>query len=305
MKLKLSLLFLSLSLCCCSTHRQIMSGQETFLLYPEDEREELPEGVIKGTNGLRTLYNIGTPTLEVFVPENPNGSAMLVIPGGGFMVLSYDGEGTQVAKELNKRSITAFVLKYRTQPLYNEDGTPASGLLEVVGAFRRETEKAKEKCGKQDGGAYDWASEVPSAPLAFADAAAAMAWIREHAAQYGVKKLGMMGFSAGAITTLHQVQFHSKDTRPDIAAAIYGGWNDTFTVPEDGMPLFLCSPVKDVFTPEESLQVYLSWLKAGIPVEHHFFQAAEHGFGAGGTGHSVDAWMDLLTSYMKDVNFLK
>lgn len=305
MKLKLSLLFLSLSLCSCSSYRQAPSGQETFPLYPSEERGKLQEGVLKGVDGLRTLYNIDTPTLEVFVPENPNGAAMLVAPGGGFMILSYDGEGTLVAKELNKRGITAFVLKYRTQPLYNEDGTPASGLLEVMGAFQRETEKAKEKCDKPDGGAYDWASEVPSAPLAFADADAAMTWIREHAARYGIKKLGMMGFSAGAITTLHQVQFHSKNTRPDIAAAIYGGWNDSFTVPEDGMPLFLCSPVKDVFTPEESLLVYLAWQKAGLPVEHHFFQAAEHGFGAGGTGHGVDAWMDLLTAYMKDVNFLK
>ena len=96
------------------------------------------------------------------------------------------------------------------------------------------------------------------------------------------------------------------ESRPDFAAAIYGGWDDTFIVPDDAMPLFLCAPANDIhFTPEQSLCAYLAWRKADKPVEHHLYHEAEHGFGAIPTGHAVDGWMDAMFAFMHDVRFLK
>lgn len=59
------------------------------------------------------LLDVSKPTLTAYVPANPNGTAIIVAPGGGFHILSINNEGTDVAKWLNEKGVTAFVLKYR------------------------------------------------------------------------------------------------------------------------------------------------------------------------------------------------
>src|SRR5258705_12069654 len=59
------------------------------------------------------VSDVTHPSLTVYVPENPNGTAVIIAPGGAFHVLAFDLEGTEVAKRLNAKGITAFVLKYR------------------------------------------------------------------------------------------------------------------------------------------------------------------------------------------------
>ena len=61
------------------------------------------------------ISKVQTPTIEVFTPakKNSNGQAVLICPGGGYRILAYDSEGTDIAKWLNSKGITAFVLKYR------------------------------------------------------------------------------------------------------------------------------------------------------------------------------------------------
>jgi len=55
------------------------------------------------------------PTLTIFqpAPEQKNGTAIVVWPSGGFMALSITSEGSDVAKYLAAKGVTAFVLKYR------------------------------------------------------------------------------------------------------------------------------------------------------------------------------------------------
>lgn len=291
-------------------------GAQTIIPLRESTNPQAKEGLIKGGPNTRVLYNTCEATLEVFVPEKPSKSAMLVVPGGGFMILSYDSEGTDVARKLNEKGITAFVLKYRTTPLNNEDGSPANGIKEVFGAFKRNTIAAKasvmgispDEVSSEQGdslGAYYWCSTLVGAEYAYSDADLAMKYIREHAKQYGVTKVGMMGFSAGAVTTLHQAQFHTPETRPDFVGVIYGGWDDSFTVPDDGMPMFLCSPTRDIFTPEESLRVYLAWRAKGFEVEHHFYQKAGHGYGVNKVGESEGLWLENFFAFAQDCGFIK
>lgn len=306
------LLLSLLALLSCSTKAQVPAGDITRLyngIAPGSELMHYAEGCIMSPDGQRTLYNITEPTLEYFAPENPSGSAMLVVPGGGFQILSYDGEGTMVAKELNKRGIAAFVLKYRTKPMLDENGKPVEGLAAVLKSFAAETERTKKQFeselpGKTPG-AYDWASRVENMAFAYDDARVAMQYIHDHAHDYGIRKVGMMGFSAGAIITLHQAQFYGKDTRPDFVGVIYGGWDESFTVPDDGMPMFLCSPVNDVFLPEENMRVFSAWHAKGLPVENHLYYDCQHGFGANETGKAVDGWIEAMYGFMKDVNFIK
>lgn len=99
-----------------------------------------PEGMPGAKSGLGpeqdkhgSLTNISEPTLTVFAPavDRPNGTAVIVCPGGGYSHLAYMREGVQYAQWLSTLGITAFVLKYRLQ----EFGHPAP-LQDVLRAVR-------------------------------------------------------------------------------------------------------------------------------------------------------------------------
>ncbi|MBN2762048.1 MAG: alpha/beta hydrolase fold domain-containing protein [Bacteroidales bacterium] len=61
----------------------------------------------------RAIEHITIPTITPFVPENPNGTAIILCPGGAYQRVVYDVEGCDIARWYNQLGITAFVLKYR------------------------------------------------------------------------------------------------------------------------------------------------------------------------------------------------
>ena len=90
-------------------------AQEKIALYPGKapgsetwnwEEKELLVG------GMRLVFDVVRPELIAYVPVKPNGTAVIIAPGGAFHALAIDQEGTEVAKWLNAKGVTAFVLKY-------------------------------------------------------------------------------------------------------------------------------------------------------------------------------------------------
>ena len=77
------------------------------------------------------LSDITDPTITIYRPEKPSGTAVVVAPGGGFMLLSYSFEGTQVCEWLNSIGVTAVLLKYRTPT--RDDTAPARAKLALGG----------------------------------------------------------------------------------------------------------------------------------------------------------------------------
>jgi acetyl esterase/lipase len=131
------------------------------------------------------VTNVTQPTLTVFkpAPDVRNGTAVVICPGGGFMALSIESEGAQAARYLANLGVTAFVLKYRVAHT-GEDGTQEFGPLFA------------------DRPKFDEMLKTVL-PLAVADGLAAVAYVRQHAAEFGVApdRVGIMGFSAGGTVT--------------------------------------------------------------------------------------------------------
>jgi acetyl esterase/lipase len=108
----LLLLFLSIS-----TYAQ---KSEIIYLWPGKVPGELKEKqppVIDTSKNDKILRfdEVTNPAIEVFLPDKAinNGSAVIVCPGGGYNILAYDLEGTEIAGWLNRLGFTAFVLQYR------------------------------------------------------------------------------------------------------------------------------------------------------------------------------------------------
>lgn len=57
----------------------------------------------------RAVHGIARPRMVVFRPAKPNGSAVLVMPGGGYVRIVVDREGYEIARRLADRGWTVSV----------------------------------------------------------------------------------------------------------------------------------------------------------------------------------------------------
>ncbi|MFT6993618.1 MAG: acetyl esterase/lipase, partial [Maribacter sp.] len=123
-------------------------------------------------------------------------------PGGGLYALSIKSEGTDVAKWLNKKGITAFVLKYRLVP------TGDDGVKEYSKDSQSEN-KVEQRVG-----------EV--LPLSIADGLSALSYVRQNAETYNldVNKIGFMGFSAGGAVAMGVAYNYTSENGPDFVVPV-------------------------------------------------------------------------------------
>jgi acetyl esterase/lipase len=108
-----------------------------------------PEGVPGAKAGVPAEVNdetgrtefVSEPTLTFYPPavDRPNGTAVIICPGGGYTRLSTQREGVQYANWLSSLGVTTFVLKYRMK----EFGHPAP-LQDVLRAVRLVRSRAGE-----------------------------------------------------------------------------------------------------------------------------------------------------------------
>lgn len=247
------------------------------------------------------------PTLEVFLPtkQNATGKAVIICPGGGYRVLCYDWEGTDIAKWFNSKGIAAFVLKSRL---------PLSKSLIVP----------------------------HEAPLQ--DAQRAIRWVRHHAEEFNVNsnQIGVMGFSAGGhLASTLGVQFDTPNNfktqpmdtisaRPDFTILIYpvvtmkddythkGSQNNLLGkhasealkikysnelhVTENTSPTFMVHSGDDNAVPvDNSLQLYKALNDRGVNAEMHIYPYGGHGFGLALGSGPLETWPDRLYDWLQSL----
>jgi acetyl esterase/lipase len=243
-----------------------------------------------------SVTNVSQPTMTVYPPNGINtGTAVVVFPGGGYMALAIDLEGTEVCDWLTSKGITCVLLKYRV---------PHSGQY-----WDR-----------------DCHCEIPpTRTTALEDVQRTVGLVRYHAAEWHIdpRKIGVLGFSAGghlaaAISTHFGRRLYAPvdqadkaSCRPDFAVAIYPGHlslaeNSIALNPDirthitrETPPTFLLqNEDDDSDRVEDSLSYYLALKKAGIPVEMHLYAQGGHAFGLRRTKFPVTAWPQLVETWL-------
>lgn len=230
---------------------------------------------------IKVKANVTEPTMTVVrpAPGKANGTAMIVAPGGAFMALAWDLEGEEVARWLADRGVTAFILKYRvgTPPRNTSDPMP-TGVDELLRLIE------------------------PNRLIAIADAGQAIRLVRGDAGKYGVApdRIGMIGFSAGAMTTLGVALEAAPEARPDFIVPVYGMMHAGDHVPSDAPPAFIVSAADDAtIPPSASIAIFENWTAAKRPAELHIYERGQHGFGMRAQGLPVDAWPAALEKWLK------
>lgn len=241
-----------------------------------------------------------SPTLEYIKPEKPNGTAVIVIAGGGYGVIVYNGEGLSTAKALAEKGISAFVLKYRL---------PSDEIM------------VDKKIGSLQ------------------DAQQAIKLLRENADKFGIdkNKIGIMGFSAGghlaSTTATHFEKSYIENPnntslRPDFQILVYpvitmkdglthGGSRDNLLgknptaadiemfsnelqIKANTPPAYLTHAADDKLVDvDNSISYFENLRKNKVEVEMHIYPKGDHGFIFRHKG-----WMEPLFDWLKRNNWL-
>lgn len=223
------------------------------------------------------VTNVSIPTLRVFRPENPNGTSVIVAPGGGLFALSILSEGNHVADWLTKKGITTFVLKYRLVP------TGEDGVKEITDLGNTNPMEISTRV-------------KPVLPLSIADGLAAIAHVRENVRNYKIdpNKIGFMGFSAGGAVTMGVGYNYTQTNRPDFLVPVYP-WTTVLppkAPPSDAPPmLIICATDDPLGLASGSIELYSKWFTAQKPVGLHMYAKGGHGFGMKEQGLPSDSWI--------------
>lgn len=224
-----------------------------------------------GSNAV--LRNVTKPTITPFLPAagKANGAAVVILPGGGFTMLAIDAEGWKIAQWFADRGIAAFVLKYRVRQTPGDEKLLMGTLASSMAALMTDPEKAM----------------APLAPPAVADALQALKLVRAGAANWKIDpaRVGMIGFSAGAMATRDAALTADPASRPAFFGCIYGPMREV-EVPAGAPPMFTALALDDPLFGKQGFGIVSSWHKAGRPVELHAYEQGGHGFGAGKAGTS-------------------
>ena len=240
--------------------------------------------------GTRRVRNVTLPTITPFLPaaSAATGAAVIIAPGGGKIFLSIDSEGYEVARWLADHGIAAFVLKYRLVPSVETSivGTPAPAAIAGASPI--------------DSGPAEVAPGV--IPQALEDALAAVKLVRSRSTEWRVdpKKVGFLGFSAGANLALAVGLVAQSSSRPDFIAPIYPRMAAR-TVPNDAPPMFAAVALDDpIMAIGKPLSLIDSWRAAGRSLEVHLYNSGGHGFGMRSSAAATALWIDEFYAWMKD-----
>ena len=285
------------SSCLFAVAVSLASAQQVIPLYngtpPGSTPETYPEKAYFSKSwNTEVVSNVTKPTLTVFKPspETKNGTAIIVAPGGGFMALSITSEGTDVAKYLAAKGVTAFVLKYRLA----HSGEDATQEFTNLIADRQ---KFGEIVGKV-------------IPLSIADGQAAVVYVRQHAAEWGIApdRIGIIGFSAGGTVAAGAAFHYTPEGKPAFVAPIYAsvGRLKDASVPADAPPMFIAAATDDSLgLAPDSIALYEKWREAKKSVELHMYAKGGHGFGMRQHNIPTDHWIDRFADWLELQGFLK
>lgn len=241
---------------------------------------DAPEKVNPSKDDIVRLTDVNEPTLTVFPAKDegrPN-PAVMICPGGGYGILAWNLEGSEIAAWLNAQGISAFVLKYRVPK--NRD----AALCDAQRAMGLIRSKAK-------------AFNVDPADL-------------------GIMGFSAGAHLSVRTSTNFEKRFYepvddadAQPCRPDFALIIYPAYlyvegykmSPELPVTAKTPPTFLVQAEDDGPYVDSSLAYFIALKAAKVPAELHLFPNGGHGYGLRKKGKATDAWPDLASAWLKRV----
>lgn len=223
--------------------------------------------------GVIRVTEVTNPTLEIYQPVGAgNGAGVIVCPGGGYALLAYDKEGTDIAKWLAKQGFTAYVLAYRVP------GKQDGALQDVQRSIRlmRQKNKQLDKVG-----------------------------VIGFSAGGSLSARAATRFNENTYPKVDAAD--ELSCRPDFALLIYPAYLDQgnertltpeLTITEQTPPMFLFA-TSDDFHANSALVMAQALRDHKIPVELHLTAKGGHGYGMRGAPAGL-LWPSWAEQWLKE-----
>ena len=252
-----------------------------------------------GAPGAQGTDDADKPSLTVYYARQPNGTAIVVAPGGGYGNLAANHEGRQVANLLNASGVTAFVLKYRLGPRYRHpiELGDAQRAIRLVRARAAEFGLMGDRIGMLGfsagghltataGTKFD--AGKPDAPDAIDRASSRPDFL---VLAYPVISFDPAITHSGSVRNL-------LGEKPD--AGLLEDLSADRQVTAQTPPTFLFHTDADTgVVPENSVRFYLALRRAKVPAELHIFEKGPHGVGLAMNDPALGEWSALLTAWLR------
>ena len=266
-------------------------------LNAEPETIALWEGRAPGASG---DSDSDRPTITFFrAARQPNGTAIIVAPGGGYSALAMNHEGRYVAAWFNSMGISAFVLKYRLGPKYHHpvELGDAQRAIRFVRARAEQLGVRADRVGMMGfsagghltasaGTHFDQGSPGAADPIDRVSSRPDFLILA-----YPVISFDPAIAHAGSVRSL-------LGDNPD--ASLIHDLSDELQVTAATPPTFLFHTTADTTVPvENSVRFYLALRAAKVPAEMHVFENGPHGVGLALADPALSLWPTLLTNWLR------
>jgi acetyl esterase/lipase len=266
-------------------------------LWPAGAVPDEPEGIEKRKKpttidkvGKMRIAYVDEPSITVYKApkDRSNGTSVIIFPGGGYNILAWTHEGTEIAKWLNSLGVSAFVLKYRVP--------------------RRDPEKPHT--------------------LPLQDAQRAIRIVRSRSKEWGIDpgRIGALGFSAGGhLAVMSGTHYGDKtyeriddaddlSSRPDFLIPIYPAYlgdrknrdqlSGLVDINKNTPPMFIAITHDDSDRAYYSALLYAALKKSGVVGELHIYSKGGHGYGMRKSKDPVHTWPDRCADWLGSMGLL-
>jgi acetyl esterase/lipase len=261
-----------------------------------------PEAILlwpDGAPGALGQEDSDRPTVTIYRARQPNATAVVVAPGGGYGNLASNHEGRQVANLLNAMGVTAFVLKYRLGPRYHHpiELGDAQRAIRLVRARAAELGVAPDRIGMLgfSAGGHLTATAGTMFEAGKPDAADPIDRVSSRpdflVLAYPVISFDPAIAHAGSVRNLL-----GDKPDPKLIEQLSADLQVTAQTP----PTFLFHTNADTgVVAENSVRFYLALRRAKVPAELHIFENGPHGVGLALNDPALGMWPSLLTTWLR------
>lgn len=257
---------------------------------------------------ITVIRNVQVPELAVYLPTKrfATGQAVVICPGGGYWILAWDLEGTDIARYLNSIGVAAIVLKYRL-PTYGNTLEPHTvPLMDARRAMRLVRLNAPgwnidpAKIGIMGFSAGGHLASTLGTHFDYGNPAAADSAERMSCRpDFMILLYPVITFTEPSMHTGSREALLGKDPDPELVKY----YSNELQVREDTPPTFLVHADDDTGVPvENSLLLYKALRAKRIPTEMHILSEGGHGFGLGTNNAHVAGWTDNLQRWLAWLN---
>ncbi len=245
------------------------------------------------------------PSLTPFLAKSPNGTAVVVCPGGGYRGLAFEKEGTDIAKWLNSLGISAFVLKYRLGPKYHHPAMihDAQRAIRIVRSRAAELHIQPDRIGIWGFSAGGHLASTAATHFDSGDPNAADPIDRAGSRpDFAILSYPVISMNSEFVHKGSRTNLLGAEPDPKLADDLSNDERVTAQTP----PTFLFHTTADATVPvENSVRFYMALRKAGVPAELHIFQNGPHGVGLASTDATLSAWPALLANWLRERGLLR